>query len=83
MYYNGISFLNESIFQDVPLDEYFDLSKIFRSLSTISQLFGKKFLGKVIDLGEKEKYLNVIADSKIQLDTKTQVALSQIFPQRR
>jgi MurNAc alpha-1-phosphate uridylyltransferase len=57
LYYIGISILRFGVLKDVPTNEYFDLRLIYDQLSASDKLSGKMFEGTVIDLGDKEKYL--------------------------
>ncbi len=56
-YYIGICIMKLKALKDVAVGKYFDLTEIFKKYSKEGKLFGKVFEGKVVDLGEKEKYL--------------------------
>jgi MurNAc alpha-1-phosphate uridylyltransferase len=53
----GLSIMQFSIFKDIGINEYYDLADIFKKLSVNGELEGEIFPGKIIDLGEEDKYL--------------------------
>jgi len=53
----GLSIMQFSIFKDLELNEYYDVANIFKNLSIKGELEGEIFPGKIIDLGEEDKYL--------------------------
>ncbi|MCB1179555.1 MAG: NTP transferase domain-containing protein [Leptospiraceae bacterium] len=71
-FYIGLSILKFGTLKEVPLNKYFDLSDIYRSLSKHNQLKGKIFSGEVVDLGDKEKYLQ---NKEISLPGYTDIEL--------
>ncbi len=59
--YIGLAVMNTQILKDLEYNEFYDLSNKFRIFSKNNQLFGEIFKGKVIDLGDKQKYLDFIS----------------------
>lgn len=59
--YIGLAVLNTKILAGLKLNEFHDLSQIFRELSYTNKLNGIIFEGQVIDLGDKQKYLDFIS----------------------
>jgi len=57
-YYIGICIMKLKALKDVPVGKYFDLTEVFKKYSKEGKLLGKVFEGKVVDLGDKEKYLS-------------------------
>jgi N-acetyl-alpha-D-muramate 1-phosphate uridylyltransferase len=55
-YYIGLSILNRSMFKNVTLNEYSDLSDIFKNLSNQDQLYGELFDSISYDVGDQSKY---------------------------
>jgi NDP-sugar pyrophosphorylase family protein len=53
----GLSIMQFSIFKDIEINEYYDLANIFKKLSINGELEGEIFPGRIIDLGEEDKYL--------------------------
>ncbi|MCX7999769.1 MAG: sugar phosphate nucleotidyltransferase [Leptospiraceae bacterium] len=59
-YYIGLSIMNLRVLKDVPFGKYADLSDIYKSRSKRKELYGKIFPGYVLDVGNKEKYLQYL-----------------------
>jgi N-acetyl-alpha-D-muramate 1-phosphate uridylyltransferase len=61
LFYIGLSVIHPKIFDKIKINQYSDLSEIFKDLSSRKLLNGAIFPGKAIDLGDKEKYFNFIS----------------------
>ncbi len=61
LYYIGLSVIHPKILLKIKINQYSDLSEIFKDLSSRKMLNGVMFLGKAIDVGDKEKYFNFIS----------------------
>lgn len=59
-FYIGLSIIHTSILKEVPVDRFYDLANKFRLLAKENRLRGKLFPGKVIDVGDKQKYQELL-----------------------
>lgn len=59
--YIGLAVINTEILKDLEYNEFYDLSNKFRIFSKNNQLFGEIFKGRIVDLGDKQKYLDFIS----------------------
>lgn len=57
-YYIGMSLMKLKVLDSINVGEVFELTDIFKTYSAKNELHGKLFPGSVLDLGDKEKYLN-------------------------
>jgi MurNAc alpha-1-phosphate uridylyltransferase len=55
-YYIGMSLLRGKILKEIPMNSFYDLALVFKSLSQENRLDGMIFPGEAIDFGDKEKY---------------------------
>ncbi|TGN11035.1 NTP transferase domain-containing protein [Leptospira ilyithenensis] len=55
-YYIGLSILDPSVFDEVPVNTHYNLSAIFKDLAKTNQITGEVFKGTSLDLGERKLY---------------------------
>ena len=54
--FTGLSVIHFSIFNNIKINEYYDLADIFKSLAMNKELDGRIFPGNFYDIGDEKKY---------------------------